>query len=82
MRGLIVNAGIANTCVGEQGFIDAEEMTTLAAQKTGATPEQILVCSTGVIGVELPMSLIRSGVEQLELTGRGRPRPCQGHYDY
>ena len=73
MRGLIVNAGIANTCVGEQGFIDAEEMTTLAAQKTGATPEQILVCSTGVIGVELPMSLIRSGVEQLELTGRGGP---------
>ena len=73
MRGLIVNAGIANTCVGEQGFIDAEEMTTLAAQKTGAAPEQILVCSTGVIGVELPMSLIRSGVEQLELTGRGGP---------
>ena len=73
MRGLIVNAGIANTCVGEQGFIDAEEMTSLAAHKTGTGPEQILVCSTGVIGVELPMSLIRSGVEQLELTGVGGP---------
>ncbi len=71
LRGLIVNAGIANTCVGEQGFIDAEEMTSLAAAKTGATPEQILVCSTGVIGVELPMSLVRSGVEQVELTGSG-----------
>ncbi len=71
MRVLIVNAGIANTCVGEQGFIDAEEMTSLAAQKTGTAPEQVLVCSTGVIGVELPMSLIRSGVEQIELTGNG-----------
>ena len=71
MRALIVNAGIANTCVGEQGFIDAEEMTSLAAQKTGTAPEQVLACSTGVIGVELPMSLIRSGVEQIELTGNG-----------
>ena len=71
MRGLIVNAGIANTCVGEQGFIDAEEMTSLAARKTGTSPEQVLVCSTGVIGVELPMSLIRSGVEQIELTDNG-----------
>jgi glutamate N-acetyltransferase/amino-acid N-acetyltransferase len=71
MRALIVNAGIANTCVGEQGYIDAVEMTSLAALKTGTAPEQVLVCSTGVIGVELPMSLIRSGVEQIELTGNG-----------
>ena len=71
MRALIVNAGIANTCVGEQGYIDAVEMTSLAALKTGTSPEQVLVCSTGVIGVELPMSLIRSGVEQIELTDNG-----------
>ena len=71
MRALIVNAGIANTCVGEQGYIDAVEMTSLAALKTGTAPEQVLVCSTGVIGVELPMSLIRSGVEQIELTDNG-----------
>lgn len=71
MQGLIVNSGIANTCVGEQGFIDAEEMTALAAAKTGATAAAILVCSTGVIGVELPMSLIRSGVEQIALVADG-----------
>ena len=71
MQGLIVNSGIANTCVGEQGFIDAEEMTALAAAKTGATAAAILVCSTGVIGVELPMSLIRSGVEQIALADDG-----------
>ena len=63
VRGLVVNAGIANTCVGEQGYKDAQEMTVLAAQRAGLTPEEMLVCSTGVIGVELPMSLIRSGVD-------------------
>jgi glutamate N-acetyltransferase/amino-acid N-acetyltransferase len=73
MRGLIVNAGIANTCVGEQGYIDAIDMTGLAASKTGVTPEEVLVCSTGVIGVELPMSLIRDGVRQIELHGNGGP---------
>ena len=71
MRGLIVNAGIANTCVGEQGYIDAIEMTDLAAAKTGVRPEEVLVCSTGVIGVELPMALIREGVGNIELHGYG-----------
>lgn len=71
MKGLVVNAGIANAGVGGQGFIDAEEMSAVAAEKTGATAAEILVCSTGVIGVELPMSLIRSGVAQIELSGSG-----------
>ena len=71
VRGLVVNAGIANTCVGAQGYKDAQEMTALAGQRTGLTPEEVLVCSTGVIGVELPMSLIRSGIEQIELSSEG-----------
>ena len=73
MRGLIVNAGIANTCVGEQGYIDAVDMTRLAAQKTGVKTEEVLVCSTGIIGVELPMSLIRDGLDKIELQGNGGP---------
>ena len=73
MRGLIVNAGIANACVGEQGYIDAIEMTGVAAAKTCVRPEEILVCSTGVIGVELPMSLIRDGAEQIALSDSGGP---------
>jgi glutamate N-acetyltransferase/amino-acid N-acetyltransferase len=71
VRGLVVNAGIANTCVGEQGYKDAKEMTALAGQRTGLTPEEVLVCSTGVIGVELPMSLIRSGIDQIQLSSDG-----------
>ncbi len=70
-RALIVNAGIANTCVGAQGYKDAEEMTRLAADTLGITAEAVLVCSTGVIGVELPMSLIRSGVTQIVLDDAG-----------
>ena len=73
MRGLIVNAGIANTCVGEQGYTDAIEMCDLAARMTGVRSEEVLVCSTGVIGVELPMSLIRDGVQQINLSGIGGP---------
>ena len=72
-RALIVNAGIANTCVGAQGYKDAEEMTRLAAEKLGLTAEDVLVCSTGVIGVELPMSLIRSGVTEISLDANGGP---------
>ena len=70
-RALIVNAGIANTCVGEQGYTDAKEMTALTARRLGLQPEEVLVCSTGVIGVELPMSLIRTGVEQIDLSADG-----------
>jgi len=73
MRGLIVNAGIANTCVGEQGYIDAVDMTRLVALKTGVKPEEVLVCSTGIIGVELPMALIRDGLDKIELHGNGGP---------
>ena len=70
-RGLVVNAGIANTCVGDQGYKDAKEMTVLASKKLGIQPEEVLVCSTGVIGVELPMSLIRTGLESIDLEAEG-----------
>ena len=70
-QALIVNAGIANTCVGAQGYKDAVEMTILAAAHLGLAAEDVLVCSTGVIGVELPMALIRSGVAQIVPDGDG-----------
>ena len=67
IRGLVVNSGIANACVGEQGYEDAKEMSALAAARLGVEPSEVLVCNTGIIGVELPMSLIRSGLEQIEV---------------
>ena len=71
MRGIVVNAGIANTCVGDQGYKDAKEMAVAAAKRLGVEPTDMVVCSTGVIGVELPMSLIRDGIEQVELSDDG-----------
>jgi glutamate N-acetyltransferase / amino-acid N-acetyltransferase len=73
-RAVIVNAGNANACTGEQGLADAREMAELAAGIVGAEPNDVLVASTGVIGVPLPMDLIRRGVESLELDSDGGRR--------
>ena len=70
-RGVIVNSGCANCCVGSQGYIDAEEMISLAARHLNLKEEELLVCSTGVIGVELPMALIRQNIGNLNVTKSG-----------
>jgi glutamate N-acetyltransferase/amino-acid N-acetyltransferase len=70
-RAVIANAGNANACTGEQGLADAREMAVLAARRTDAAPDEVIVASTGVIGVPLPMDLIRSGAEQISLAAVG-----------
>ena len=70
-QAIIINSGIANACVGEQGMTDALEMAALAAKYLDLDPELVLACSTGLIGVELPMALIRSGVSKVQLTTDG-----------
>jgi glutamate N-acetyltransferase/amino-acid N-acetyltransferase len=71
VRALVVNSGCANTAVGAQGIVDAREMTELAASKLGVTAEETLVSSTGVIGVEIPMALMREFIPQIEVTADG-----------
>jgi glutamate N-acetyltransferase/amino-acid N-acetyltransferase len=61
-RGVVICSGNANACTGEQGLQDARRMTTIAAEEIGCQPEQMLVCSTGVIGRPLPMSLVETGI--------------------
>ena len=70
-QAVVINSGIANACVGEQGMTDAVEMAALAAARLGLEPELALACSTGLIGVELPMGLIRSGVKSIEMSEDG-----------
>ena len=67
-QAVVINSGIANACVGEQGMTDAIEMAALAAARLGLEPELALACSTGLIGVELPMGLIRNGVKNIEMS--------------
>ena len=71
VRALVVNSGIANACVGEQGLEDAREATAEVAKRLGLRPEEVLIGSTGIIGVELPMALIRTGIGRIELSEAG-----------
>ena len=70
-RAIVANSGCANTSVGEQGLIDARETASLAASHLGIDAEDVLVASTGVIGEELPMGLIRRHIPTIELIGEG-----------
>lgn len=63
-RGFVVNSGCANACTGEQGLIDAEKMVEKASQMIGCPSSQIMVASTGVIGVSLPMEKVLGGIEK------------------
>ena len=70
-RAVVVNSGCANCCVGEQGLRDAEEMASLAAAHIDVAEDEVLVCSTGMIGVELPMALIRQHIGNVRLSEQG-----------
>ncbi len=62
VRAIVVNSGNANACTGETGLKNAFEMAELAGQKLKVSPEEVLVCSTGVIGQQLPMEKVRAGI--------------------
>jgi len=61
-RGFVICSGNANACTGAQGLADARRMTVVAAEAIGCATEQMLVCSTGVIGRPLPMPVIEPGI--------------------
>lgn len=67
---VVLNSGCANAATGARGMADAQEMTALVAAELGCRPEEVLVCSTGLIGFELPMAAVRAGIEPL-VAGRG-----------
>jgi len=65
VRAVIINAGNANACTGSEGIENAKTMTAALAEQLGCAPEAVLVCSTGVIGVPLPVEKITAGIPQL-----------------
>lgn len=64
MRALVCNSGCANACTGERGERDVRATARQAATLLGAAPEEVVVSSTGVIGVPLPMDRMQSGLER------------------
>jgi glutamate N-acetyltransferase/amino-acid N-acetyltransferase len=63
VRAVIVNSGCANACTGDQGLADCRAMAEHTARLLGVAPAEVLVSSTGRIGVPLPMAKIRRGAE-------------------
>jgi len=70
-QGIVINSGNANACTGEAGLRDAREMAEIASIQTGIHPALMLVASTGVIGVPLPMDRVRRGIRELRPTRDG-----------
>ena len=62
VRAVVVNSGISNVAMGARGRRDARSMTRLVAQGLGCPEDDVLVCSTGVIGEPLPMGKLRAGI--------------------
>lgn len=63
-QAVVVNSGNANACTGEQGLQNAQQMVKTAAECLKLQPEDVIVTSTGVIGVQLPMDKITAGIEK------------------
>ncbi|HVC66472.1 MAG TPA: bifunctional glutamate N-acetyltransferase/amino-acid acetyltransferase ArgJ [Acidimicrobiales bacterium] len=63
--GVLVSSGNANAATGDRGRADATAMCALAADGLGVPVEQVLVCSTGLIGIPLPMEPIADGIPRL-----------------
>ena len=61
-RAVIVNSGCANACTGDSGLRVAQEMAAETANVVGCAPEQVLVASTGVIGVALDVEKVRAAL--------------------
>jgi glutamate N-acetyltransferase/amino-acid N-acetyltransferase len=74
-RAVAVNSGNANACNGEQGLQDARAMAGAAAETLGLAAEEVVVASTGVIGVKMPMEKVLPGIR----AAAGAVAPENGH---
>ncbi len=63
LRGVVVNSGNANACTGTVGEKNTFEMASLAAAAIHCQPQDMLVMSTGIIGVHLPMERVTAGIQ-------------------
>ncbi len=65
VRAVLTNSGQANACTGDRGLIDSLRATQAVADLLGLAAEEVLICSTGVIGVPIPMDTLIGGLDPL-----------------
>ena len=79
VQAIVVNSGIANACTGKEGFGYCKETADAAARALSIPADGVMVGSTGVIGMQLPIEKLTAGIEALaekKSTSGG-----EGHYD-
>ncbi len=65
-QAIVINSGIANVCTGKKGIKDAEDTAKLVGNELGINSKDVLVASTGLIGVFLPMKKIKNGIKNIK----------------
>ena len=65
LRAVVLNSGGANACTGPDGFADTHRTAELVADGLGIGAIDVAVCSTGLIGLRLPMDLLEAGIGQV-----------------
>lgn len=65
VHAVVINSGIANACTGKQGYEYCSRTAQAAADALDIPADSVLVCSTGVIGMQLPIEKIEAGTKQL-----------------
>jgi glutamate N-acetyltransferase / amino-acid N-acetyltransferase len=69
--GVVLNSGNANAATGKQGLDHAKRMCAGVAAELGCQPHEVLVCSTGLIGIPLPIDTIEAAIPSLVAAGNG-----------
>lgn len=64
-RAVLTNSGQANACTGDRGLVDSLRATGSLAQRLGLDDDEMLICSTGEIGVPIPMEILLAGLDPL-----------------
>jgi len=73
LRAIVANSKCSNVATGERGIENARRMAAAAAAEIGTDPSKVLVSSTGVIGVQLPIETIESGIRGMRLDMQDDP---------
>lgn len=78
-QAFIINSGNANACTGEEGLKNANRINELTGDRLGIDPDLVFPASTGIIGQQLPMEAITSGIEEItdQLHPAGGKKACR-----